>query len=51
MPKQEKEVKKDLLTKSKESLELLKQQQADAKATWERCQGAIEVLEKLISEE
>ena len=48
MPKQGK---KDLLTKSKESLELLKKQQDDAKATWERCQGVIEVLQKLISEE
>lgn len=48
MSKQEQ---KDLLTKLKDTLSVLEKQQEQAKQTWERCQGAMEVIKQLISEE
>lgn len=47
----DKQGKKDLLNKLKDTLALLNKQQEQAKQTWERCQGAIEVIEQLVSEE
>ena len=41
MSKQEQ---KDLLTKLKDTLSMLKEQQEQAKQTWERCQGAIQAV-------
>tara|TARA_R100000458_G_C8205571_1_gene194723 strand:+ start:153 stop:305 length:153 start_codon:yes stop_codon:yes gene_type:complete len=50
MPKQEAKNKKDLAKEMKDTLERLEKQREQAKATWERCTGAIEVLSNLLEE-
>jgi hypothetical protein len=50
MPKQQKSENKSLEVKTAEALEVLIKQREQAKATWERCSGAIEVLQSLLEE-
>jgi hypothetical protein len=46
-----KQGKKNLLTKLEDTITMLQKQQSDAKAVFEKCQGAIEVLQQIVSEE
>jgi len=48
MPKQEKSESKSMKEQAVEALDVLRKQREQAKATWERCSGAIEVLETLL---
>jgi len=50
MPKQEKSQVKSLKDETVEALDVLIKQREQAKATWERCSGAIEVLESLLKD-
>lgn len=51
MGKQEKESSNDILNKLKDAIVKLKEQQIQAQLTWDKCQGAIEVLEHLLEED
>ena len=51
MGKQAKNTSNDVLKKLEDAIVKLKQQQKQAQVTWDKCQGAIEVLESFIEEE
>jgi len=50
MPKQEKSESKSMEVRAVEAIEVLKKQRDQTKTTWERCTGAIEVLESLLKD-
>ena len=49
MGKQEKKSSDDVLKKIQDAVVSLKEQQKQAQLTWDKCQGAIEVLEVLLN--
>jgi ABC-type transporter Mla subunit MlaD len=51
MGKQAKNTSNDVLKKLEDAIVKLKQQQKQAQVTWDKCQGAIEVLESFLEEE
>jgi Lon protease-like protein len=51
MGKQEKQSSDDVLKKIQDAIVSLKEQQKQAQLTWDKCQGAIEVLETLLEKE